>query len=48
MRCASAAEEEICYVFSLVAKDMIERSPLLFNDFKQTEDGFWYPENKKV
>jgi thymidylate synthase (FAD) len=48
MRCDSAAEEEICYVFSLVAKDMVQRSPLLFSDFKQTEDGFWYPENKKV
>ena len=48
MRCEPAAEEEICYVFSKVAKDMVERSKLLFSDFKQTEEGFWYPENKKV
>lgn len=48
MRCDPAAEEEICYVFSHVAKEMITRSPLLFQDFKQTDDGFWYPEHRKV
>lgn len=48
MRCDPAAEEEICYVFSHVAKDMIVRAPQLFQDFKQTEEGFWYPEYRKV
>lgn len=48
MRCDPAAEEEICYVFSHVAKEMFSRSPMLFQDFKQTSEGFWYPENKKV
>lgn len=48
MRCDPAAEEEICYVFSQVAKEMVSRAPLLFQDFKQTEEGFWYPDNKKV
>lgn len=48
MRCDPAAEEEICYVFSWIAKDMISKAPLLFQDFKQTPEGFWYPEFKKV
>lgn len=48
MRCDPAAEEEICYVFSRVAKDMVTKAPLLFQDFKQTEEGFWYPEFRKV
>lgn len=48
MRCDPAAEEEIAYVFSRVAKDMLERSPNLMQDFKQTTEGFWYPEFRKV
>jgi thymidylate synthase (FAD) len=48
MRCDPAAEEEICYVFSHVAKDMVSRAPLLFGDFKQTPEGFWCPEFRKV
>lgn len=48
MRCDPAAEEEICYVFSHVAKDMVAKFPFLFQDFKQTPEGFWYPEYKKV
>lgn len=48
MRCDPSAEEEICYVFSHVAKDMISRAPFLFQDFKQTPEGFWYPEYRKV
>lgn len=48
MRCDPAAEEEICYVFSHIAKEMCSDTPFLFQDFKQTEEGFWYPINKKV
>lgn len=48
MRCDPAAEEEILYVFSRVAKHMCSQAPLLFQDFKLTADGFWCPEYCKV
>lgn len=48
MRCAPAAEEEICHVFSRVAKQMSEAEPMLFADFHQDEHGFWSPGYVKV
>lgn len=48
MRCSPAAEEEICYVFSRIAKEMKEREPLLFGDFEEDENGFWKPKYVKV
>lgn len=43
MRCAPAAEEEILYVFSEIAKFITEKEPLMFGDFYQDESGFWRP-----
>jgi thymidylate synthase (FAD) len=48
MRASPEAEEEICFVFCKIAKMMVEREPLLFGDFLETPDGFWYPKYKKV
>jgi thymidylate synthase (FAD) len=48
MRASEAAEEEICYVFGKIAKIMTEDEPMLFGDFKQTPEGFWAPNYKKV
>lgn len=48
MRASKAAEEEMLHVFSRVAKRMRDQEPLLFGDFKQTEEGFWVPEHVKV
>lgn len=47
MRCSAAAEEEICLVFSHIAKLMLEAEPELFGDFKQV-DGYWVPRYVKV
>lgn len=47
MRASPAAEEEICYVFGIVAKKMKEIEPLLFGDFIE-ENGFWKPKYVKV
>lgn len=43
MRCAPSAEEEICEVFSMVAKRMSEQHPHVFGDFHQNEHGYWVP-----
>jgi thymidylate synthase (FAD) len=48
MRCSVAAEEEIAYVFSTIAKMMVEEQPALFGDFKQDESGYWAPTYVKV
>lgn len=48
MRCSSAAEEEICYVFSKIAKLIKQEEPLLFGDFEEDEHGFWRPKYVKV
>ncbi len=48
MRASEAAEEEIFHVFSRIAKMMVEREPLLFGDFVETEQGFWTPKYVKV
>lgn len=47
LRCSPHAEEEICYVFTQVAKLMIEAEPALFADFEM-QDGFFVPKYKKV
>lgn len=48
MRCDSAAEEEICAVFSKVAAMMLGDEPNIFGDFARDENGFWRPQWKKV
>lgn len=48
MRASTAAEEEICHVFSQIVADMAVREPLLFGDFYKTADGFWAPKYEKV
>lgn len=48
LRCSPAAEEEILYVFSTIAKMMVEKEPLLFGDFHQTPEGYWLPLYNKV
>lgn len=48
MRCDPVAEEEICHVFSRIAKMIKDREPLLFGDFSQDEKGYWRPKYKKV
>ncbi len=42
------AEEEIRLVFGVVAELMTQESPMLFGDFKRTDDGAWTPEWGKV
>ncbi len=48
MRASAVAEEEICHVFSRVAKLMAESEPMLFGDFEQDDQGFWKPKYAKV
>jgi thymidylate synthase (FAD) len=48
MRTSPAAEEEILLVFSMVAKMIRDREPMLFGDFEQVEGGFWVPKYLKV
>ncbi len=47
MRCDPAAEEEICYVASMMLERMIEAEPDIFRDFEQVE-GYWRPRHWKV
>lgn len=47
MRCSPHAEEEICYVASLLLEKMIEAEPILFRDFSKV-DGYWQPIYNKV
>lgn len=48
MRTAAGAEEELRYVFDLVARVMREEAPGLFQDFGQADDGSWVPDHRKV
>lgn len=48
MRCSSAAEEEICYVFTRIAKMMLEDEARIFGDFYEDEFGFMRPKYVKV
>jgi len=48
MRSDPAAEEEIAYVFGIIAKMMIEQFPNILCDFTQDADGFWRPHYRKV
>lgn len=48
LRSTEHAEEEIAYIAGLLAKDIIERAPGIFQDFAQDADGFWTPENAKI
>lgn len=48
MRCDPTAEEEIAYVFGMIAKHMVQSEPKLFGDFVQDEFGFWKPKYRKV
>src|SRR5687768_11883267 len=41
MRTAEGAEEELRFVFDLVARVMQREAPLLFQDFSRDEDGTW-------
>ncbi len=47
MRCSPEAEEEICYVASLMLTRMIEAEPDIFGDF-HLENGYWRPKHWKV
>jgi thymidylate synthase (FAD) len=48
MRTAPGAEEELRYVFDLVAQVMQREAPGLFQDFVRAADGSWMPEFRKV
>lgn len=47
LRCSEAAEEEICYVWSLIGKYMVENEPLICSDFQEI-NGYWVPKYPKV
>lgn len=47
MRCSPSAEEEIAWVFGMIARHMFSWEPQLFGDFEQT-NGFWHPRYIKV
>ncbi len=47
MRTSPHAEEEICYIFGLIAKHIKDMEPMLFGDFEE-ENGFWKPKYPKV
>jgi thymidylate synthase (FAD) len=48
MRTAEGAEEELRFVFDLIARRMLEEAPGLFQDFRRKDDGSWVPEYHKV
>jgi thymidylate synthase ThyX len=48
MRTAAGAEEELRYVFDLIARIMQREAPGLFQDFAQDAEGAWVPEFRKV
>jgi len=48
MRCDPAAEEEICYVASMMLERMIEAEPDVFGDFYKDDEGYWKPRYRKV
>lgn len=47
MRCDPAAEEEICYIASMMLERMIEAEPDIFRDFHKV-NGYWQPKHWKV
>jgi thymidylate synthase (FAD) len=47
MRCDPAAEEEICYVASMMLQRMMEAEPSVFGDF-YLEEGYWKPKYWKI
>ena len=47
LRNSAASEEEICYVFSRIAKMMLEKEKMLFGDFEFI-DGYFKPKYVKV
>jgi thymidylate synthase (FAD) len=48
MRTAEGAEEELRYVFDVIARRMLDEAPGLFQDFARQDDGSWVPEHRKV
>jgi thymidylate synthase (FAD) len=48
MRTAAGAEEELRYVFDVIARIMLREAPGLFQDFAQDGEGAWVPEFRKV
>ena len=48
MRTSPAAEEEICFVFSNIMKQIRDLEPTLFGDFEQDDFGFWKTKYIKV
>ncbi len=48
MRTAPGAEEEMRFIFSLIAELMMTEAPLVFQDFRRSDDGSWTPEFHKV
>jgi thymidylate synthase (FAD) len=48
MRTAEGAEEELRFVFDLIARIAQREAPLLFQDFERHDDGSWVPRYRKV
>lgn len=48
LRTSEAAEEEICFVFTNILKQIRDMEPNIFGDFHLTEGGFWAPKYVKV
>lgn len=48
MRHSPHAEEEICKVFTMIVKYMIEDCPHVFGDFELSEEGYYVPRHWKV
>lgn len=48
MRTAEGAEEEIFHVFGRIAKDIVTREPMIFQDFEEQSNGVWLAKNWKV
>ncbi len=48
MRADEPAEEEIFWVWTRIAKYMLEKEPTFMGDFEETPEGFWRPKNWKV
>lgn len=48
MRASEGAEEEIAYVFSRIARMMLEGEGMLFGDFQEDDQGNWHPRYIKV
>jgi hypothetical protein len=48
MRTAESAETEIRLAFDQVAEVCLKRWPNIFGDFKRSQKGEWFTENRKV